>query len=78
MSRPTRILLTGGTGAFGRELALALLRAGLDLVLLVRAEHDADAWQRVSRALDLHSKPRTLTVVTGDAWPSFRVTFFAS
>jgi nucleoside-diphosphate-sugar epimerase len=60
----TRVLLTGGTGAFGRRLAATLHDRGCELVLLVRGRDDADARARVTDALR-RGGPR-VRVVNGD------------
>lgn len=47
------VLLTGGTGVFGRCLALELLRHDVRLIMLVRGNSTADAHERVKDIIDL-------------------------
>lgn len=47
------VLLTGGTGVFGKYLARELLRHNAHLIMLVRGENDIEAKKRVQDLIDL-------------------------
>ncbi len=66
MSGPSRVLLTGATGAFGRCIARELLERGCDLILLVRGSSEIEATSRVLAALDARDASRRVTVLHGD------------
>lgn len=65
------VLLTGGTGQVGAHLLVDLLRAGRDVVALVRGDTKQHAFERIDRQLELFEQTtgetfRRPLVVAGD------------
>lgn len=61
-----KILITGGTGSFGKHLSRELLSHGANIVFLVRAKSDKEANEKVQSILSNETDKSKVTVLAGD------------